>query len=516
MACRSGVESNTTRNKRIVKNTLYMYVRMFVMLVVSLFTARIVFNALGVDDYGTYNVVGSVIVFFSFLNGGLSSATKRYITAEISEGTEQTVRNVFNTCVVAHALIAGIVLLLAETVGLWCINDVLNIPVNRMTAANFVYQFSVLTAVFSIMQSPFSSAIVAFERMDVYAFFTIIEAVCKLGVAYFIIVLPGDRMINYGILLFSVAILIMAAYGFYCYRHFSICKWKKPQDKNLLKQIFSFTSWSLLGQASIVGTNQGVTVLVNYFFNVAVNAAMGVSNSIVNVVSGFVTNFQTAFNPQIIKSYVSQDWQYLQSLILRSSKISSFLILIFLVPMYFEIDKVLLIWLGSYPQYTVEFCRWTLLSLYLDTVTGPLWMTINAQTDIKRYQIATLFTYGANFLLSWLFLLLGNFPPYIVIIIRTTIFAILMFVRLVFTKHFFKGLNIKQWLDVTMFRPALISFFAFVVLAFFVNHVTINSQILHILFVTTISLLCMISGFFFFVFNKSERNFLTNTIKNIC
>jgi O-antigen/teichoic acid export membrane protein len=508
------LESSKTKDKRIVKNTLYMYIRMFVMMLISLFTARIIFNALGVNDYGTFNVVGSIIVFFAFLNNGLSSATKRFITAELESGTTESGRNVFSTCLVAHMIIAGIVFILAETIGVWAVNSLLNIPEGRMTAANVVYQFSVLSSLVGIMQSPYSSAIVAHEKMNIYAYISVFDATCKLLIAFLIQALPGDKLMNYGVLLFIESVIAMMIFRIYCHRHFRICRWKKPDNRPLLKSIFSFTSWSLLGQASIVGTNQGVTLLVNYFYNVAVNASMGISNTIVKIVSGFVVNFQTAFNPQIIKSYVSKDWKYLQSLIQRSSKITSFLILIFLIPLYFEIDRVLLMWLGSSPQFAVEFCRWTLLSLYLDGITGPLWMTVNAQTNIKGYQIATFLTYGSNLLISWLFLLIGGFPPYIVVIIRTVIFGVLMFVRLAYAKRFFKDLDVRQWLDSNLLRPAIIAAVTSVVLFLFVGHVTIDTRILHVIAVTAIALAIIVPGYFFFVFNKSERAFLIESARN--
>lgn len=506
------MEDSQTKSKRIFKNTLYMYARMFVMMVISLFTARVVFNTLGVNDYGTYNVVGSIIVFFSFLNNGLSTATKRYITAEIGKGTVDTGRHVFNTCIVAHLFISLIVFVLAETVGLWGVNYILNIPEDRIFAANVVYQFSVFSTVLGIMQSPFGSAIVAYERMNIFAYFTIFDAVNKLLIIYLIQVLPGDKLIDYGALLFVVSVVGMLIYRIYCYRNFEICKWKRPKDKPLLKQIFSFTSWSLLGQAAVVGTNQGVTVLVNYFFNVAVNAAMGVSSSIIGIINGFVSNFQAAFDPQIVKSYVTKDYAYLENLILRCSKISSFLMMIFLVPVYFEIDKVLYLWLGKYPQYSVEFCRWTLVCIYLEALSAPLWMLVYAQTKIKRYQVVLSSVYGMNFVIGWIFLLTGLFPPYVVIQIRAFIFCILLFIRLYYAKYFFPYLQVKKWMTKVFLEPIAIFAVSFVLIYVLIDILPISNRFLHIITITGASLLIVIPSFFFFVFEREERRFVVKKV----
>jgi O-antigen/teichoic acid export membrane protein len=499
--------SSSEKNRIILKNTLFMYGRMLVMLFISLFTARVVFNTLGVDDYGTYNLVAGIIVFFTFLNNGLGIATKRYITAEIAKGDERSISHVFYICILAHLIIASIILVLAETVGLWGVNYILNIPSGRMYAANWVYQLSVISAVLGIVQSPFGSVIVAYEKMNIYAYFTIFDAVAKLFIIYMVQAVGGDKLIIYAFLVFGVSIANMLLYRIYTYRTFPVCRLnERKRDKPLLKEIFSFMSWSLAGQAAVVGTNQGVSVLVNIYYNVAVNAAMGVSNSITNIINGFITNFQVAFNPQIVKSYVSKDFSYLQNLIVRSSKLSSFLVIIFLVPLMFEAGNVLKIWLGDYPEYSVEFCILTLLAIYFEAVSAPLWMTVYAQKDIKSYQIVISTVYSLNFFVGWLVLFLGA-APYSVITVRVIVFIALAGIRLYFTKKFFTQFDVKRWIEDVLWKGILIFFISSILtggIMFFIEcHIFI-----HIILTTLISLCFTLPMIYFLGLKLNERNFI--------
>ncbi|MCF2738813.1 lipopolysaccharide biosynthesis protein, partial [Bacteroides caecigallinarum] len=440
------MESSKSKNKQILKNTLFMYSRMIVMLIISLFTARIVYNTLGIENYGTYSVVGGIIVFFAFLNNGLSSATKRYVTGEIAIGTEESISHVFNTCIIAHCIVALIVLVLAEVIGVYVVNEVLNIPSYKLYAANYVYQLSVISAVLGIIQSPFGAVILAYEKMNIYAYFTITDVIFKLLVIYLVQTITGDKLIVYALLIFGVSIIDMMMYRIYTFITFPVCRLKKIRiDKPLLKEVFSFTTYSLAGQAAVVGTNQGVSVLVNLYHSVAVNAAMGVSSTITNTVQGFVGNFQAAFNPQIIKSYASKDYAYLETLMVKAAKISSFLIIIFLVPLIFEIGNVLTLWLGDdYPKYTEEFCLLVLFSNYIEALAAPLWMMLYAQSNIKKYQLIVSSIYSLNFFGSWIVLFLGALP-YHVITIRIFIFLILLMIRLYYVGVLFQGFHKLQW-----------------------------------------------------------------------
>lgn len=507
------MDSSKNKNKQILKNTLFMYSRMIVMLIISLFTARIVYNTLGVENYGTYNVVAGIIVFFTFLNNGLSSATKRYVTGEIATGTEESISHVFNTCIIAHCIIALIVLILAEVIGVYVVNEVLNIPSDKLYAANWVYQLSVISAVLGIIQSPFGAVILAYEKMNIYAYFTITDVIFKLLVIYLVQAISGDKLIVYALLIFGVSIIDMLMYRVYTFRTFPVCRLKNIRiDKPLLKDVFSFTTYSLAGQAAVVGTNQGVSVLVNLYHSVAVNAAMGVSSTITNTVQGFVGNFQTAFNPQIIKSYASKDYAYLETLMVRAAKISSFLIIIFLVPLIFEVGNVLTLWLGKdYPEFTEEFCLLVLVSNYVEALAAPLWMMVYAQSNIKKYQFIVSSIYSLNFFVSWIVLFLGVYP-YHVITVRIFVFLILLMIRLYYVGVLFPGFHKWQWL-----RKVVINGFIIIIISVIPTYIAyrfIETQylILGIITTTVVSLLFTLPCIFFIGLDKGEKNMILDLI----
>lgn len=435
----------TSNNKRIAKNTLYMYFRMIVVMIVSLFTTRIVFNALGVDNYGIYNVVGTIIVLFNFINSGLTTATRRYITAEIAQGNEDSQKNVFNLSLCAHGLIGLIILILAETIGLYLVNFTLNIPSERMFAANIVYQLSVLSALWGVFQAPFQAAITAFERMKIYAYLSIFEVILKLVFAYIVYITSGDKLVVYAILVFLQVFISTFLTRLYCVRHFKICRFKKPHNRALLKEMFGYMGWSLIGQFVVVLTSQGVSMLVNVFSSVAANAAIGISNQITGVVTQFTSNFQVAFQPQITKQYVTKEFESLNNLALRSSRFSSYLVLVFMVPIAFQIENFLGLWLGDYPEFATQFCIFTLLSVFIDAMSAPLWMIAMAENHIKKYQIIISIVYSFNFIGAWCVLKLG-FPPYSVIIVRCFVYFVAFFTRLFLIRERIPHFSISKWI----------------------------------------------------------------------
>jgi len=500
------------RNKKILKNTIYMYFRMILFLIISLFTARLIYHALGVDNFGIYNLVGGIIVFFTFLNGALATATKRYITTEIGSGNTESTKHVFSICIQAHLLIAFIIFLLAETVGLGIVNYVLNIPSNRIFASNWVYQLSVLTAILGIFQSPFSSVILAYEKLSIYAFFSIFDVITKLIVVYLVLNLNGDKLIVYAILIFISGLINLIIYYGYSITKFEICRFKLKNDKKLFKEIFSFTSWSLLGQAAVVATNQGSTMLVNLFFSVSANAAMGISNSIVNAVNGFVSNFQVSFNPQITKSYARKDFEYLQTLIVRASKISSFLLLIFAVPIIIETSNILTLWLGKYPEYTVDFCRYSFADLYFEALSAPLWMLMYSDYRIKRYQIIISVIYSMNFGLSFIFLYYGFNPP-VVMIIRAVVDIFLLFIRLKFATNLLTNLKYNKWMKSVLMNGILIFLIAFTLSSILYNILGSTDIIINLIVVSTFSVIWTCSLIYFLGFDKEEKVYVKKIIK---
>lgn len=500
-----------SNNKRIAKNTIYMYLRMMVMLVVSLFTAGIVFNTLGIDDYGIYNIVGSIVVFFTFLNNGLTQATRRFITAELATGTPESQRNVFNMSLVSHAIIACVVFVLAETIGLWGVNYFLNIPEERMFAANIAFQVSVLTTLFNVMQAPYTAAITANEKMNVYAYFSIFEIVLKLMLIAAVVYIDYDKLIVYSIMICIVSIINIMLYRVYCRLKFQMCKLTRPHGRQLLKEMFGFTGWSLMGQGVVVLNNQGVTVLINMFFSVAANAAMGVSNQITNIVNQFVSNFQIAFNPQITKLYVKQEYNELINLVLRSSRFSSYLIMVFMIPICFQIDNFLSLWLGDYPQYTVEFCIFTLMAIFIDCLAAPLWMVLGSDKDIKTYQIVVSTLYSFNFIGSWIALYCGM-PPYSVILVRICVFAITLVARLILTKGKVSVFSIGRWVKDVLLRSLIIVSIPAVVMVF-VNKIEYRNSIIELIANSCIAFLLTVMTIYTLGLTKNERAFFVEKIK---
>ncbi len=503
----------TANNIRIAKNTMYMYLRMFVILLVSLYTTRIVFNTLGVQDYGIYNVVGGIIVFFTFINSSLTGATQRYITAELAEGDVDSQREVFSTAIVSHLLIGLAIVLLGETIGLWFLNSVMNIPPERMGAANVVYQLSIFSTFLSVLQAPFNATIIAHEKMSVYAYFSIFDVLFKLAVAFLIRAISGDKLIIYALLIFVIGVLNVIIYRIYCYRSFQMCRFRRPKNRSTFKGLFSYTGWALFGTATYVGTNQGVTMLVNYYNGVVVNAAMGVSNQIVSVVSQFVSNFQAAFRPQITKYYVTKDSFELSKLTIRASRLSAYLILVLLVPICFEIKDFLGIWLGNYPRYAVEFCLLTLFCIYLESICNPLITLITSDKDIRKYQVTVSLIYSTNLIFCWIALSRG-YVPYLVIAVRLAIDVALIAARLVLMRNKWYDFPIAQWLEKVIVKPLLVMTIP-VALSFLVQQIPVGSVWLRLFLFSGLSFACCALSVYFLLLEKGEKAFLLEQLSRL-
>ena len=496
----------TANNIRIAKNTMYMYLRMFVVLLVSLYTTRIVFNVLGVQDYGIYNVVGGIIVFFSFINNSLTGATQRYITAELAEGDRDSQREVFSTAMVSHLLIGLVIVLLGETIGLWFLNSVMNIPEGRMFAANVVYQLSIFSTFLSVLQAPFNATIIAHEKMSVYAYFSIFDVLFKLSVAFLIRAVGGDKLIVYAILIFVTGILNILIFRIYCYRTFSMCRFRMPSNRKTFKGLFSYTGWALFGTAAYVGTNQGVTMLINYFNGVIVNAAMGVSNQIVSVVSQFVSNFQAAFRPQIVKYYVTRDSFELSKLTIRASRLSAYMILVLLVPICFEIKDFLGIWLGDYPQYAVEFCLLTLFCIYFESICNPLITLITSDRDIRKYQITVSLIYSTNLIFCWIALSM-NAIPYVVIAVRLVIDLALILSRLLLMRNKWYGFPIMEWIKKAVVKPLLVMVIP-AGFSFLVQMIPVDSVWIRLLLFSGLSFAASVLSVYLLLLEEGEKVFL--------
>lgn len=378
--------ATSSDNKRIAKNTVVLYIRMFFTMAVSLFTSRVILQTLGVTDYGIYNVVGGVVTMFSFLNGAMASATQRYLNVDIATGNAEHLKTSFRTAMQIHILIALVILVLAETVGLWFVLNKLIIPENRMYAAMWVYQLSVVASMVSIVSLPYNAAIIAHERMGAFAYISIMDVVLKLVIVYMLVISPFDKLITYSALYLCVNLLDRFIYNLYCKKHFAEINFSFKLDKPLFKEMSSFAGWSLWGNLAGVLFTQGLNMLLNIFFGPTVNAARGIAVQVQNVIQGFVANVQTAVNPQITKSYAQNNLQRMHKLMFASSKFCFYLLFLMVLPLSFEAFFVLKIWLGIVPDHTVWFLRLIMFVMLTETLANPYIIANQATGKVKVYQ----------------------------------------------------------------------------------------------------------------------------------
>ena len=375
-------------NKRVAKNTLFLYFRMILIMLVTLYTSRVVLAELGIKDYGIYNVVGGIVMMFSFLNNCMSSATQRFMTFELGRGNMDRLKKVFATSLNIHITISVIIAILAETIGLWFVNNKLVIAPDRMVAANWVYQFSILTFCVNIIQVPYNAVLIAHEKMSVYAYISILEAFLKLGIVYLLVIAPADKLIVYGILVFAVQLIICGIYQVYCRRNYVESKFKLFWDKNLYRQMSGFAGWNLFGSVAWLLRDQGLNIVLNLFFGTAINAARGVASQVSSAVMGFISNFQVALNPQITKNYATGNIPEMEKLSYLGIKFSFLLLFTMAFPLCLNIDYVLHLWLVEVPNYTALF----IILIMIDSLAGnlfgvPLMTSLSATGKIRNYQI---------------------------------------------------------------------------------------------------------------------------------
>ena len=443
---------NTTseNNKRIAKNTLLLYFRMMLTMIVSLYTSRVVLNALGVEDFGIYNVVGGVVAMFNVLSGSLSAAISRFITYELGKENKEKLKTIFSSAVTIQLALGLIITLIAETIGLWFLNVEMNIPESRMVAANWVYQFSIITFIINLISVPYNAAIIAHEKMSAFAYISILEVIGKLLIAYLIVISPIDKLTFYAILMCVIALIIRFVYGLYCKQHFEECTYKFIIDKNLLKEMFGFAGWNFLGAGSWQLMTQGVNILLNIYFGVAINAARGIATQIDNALILLVNNFTTAVNPQITKSYASKNYDYMYSLIFKSAKFSYFLLLIFAIPIICETNMVLKLWLDNVPSNTISFVRLALVTSMIHILSNSMVTAMLATGNIKKYQIIV---GGLGMLvlpLAWFSFYIG-FPAEMAYITTIIIFLFQLICRLYLLNEMI-GMDIKRFIKEVLFK----------------------------------------------------------------
>ncbi len=373
-------------NKRVAKNTILLYIRMLLTMGVTLFTSRVLLQTLGVEDYGVYSIVGSIIIMFTFINGGIISATQRYLTFELGKGNISRLKNVFSTSLQIHALISLAVVILGETVGLWFLYNKLVIPADRMVAAFWVYQCSIVACIVNIMSVPYNADIIAHEKMSAFAYISILEVSLKLLIVYILYIVPYDKLITYSILILGVQLIIRFIYAHYCNKHFEETHYYHQIDKSLFKEMLGFAGWSFWGSLANILYTQGLNMMLNIFFGPIINAARGIAVQVQVAVQQFSNNFQVAQNPQITKNYASGNLVQMHNLIFRSSRFSFFLLLMITLPILLETEYILTLWLKTVPENTVIFTRWMLGISLIYTIVNPCVIANQATGKVKLYQ----------------------------------------------------------------------------------------------------------------------------------
>ena len=499
--------SNTAR---IAKNTLMLYFRQIVIMLVSLYTVRVVLNTLGTEDYGIYNIVGGVVVMFSFLNGAMTSATQRFLNFAMGQNDIEQVRDVYSVSLIIHILIALTVIILAETVGLWFFYTWLKMPLDRRDIALIVYQFSIAVTIINIVLIPYRATIIAYEKMSFFALISIVEALLKLVVAFLLSIILLDKLMVYAFLIFSVSVITFFIHKIYCNKMFKTAHFKYCNDKKLFKQLADFSGWSIFGQVAVVCSSHGINVLINIFYGVTVNAALGIATQVNTTVFTFVTNFQTAFRPQIIKSFAAKNYDYFKQLIFQTSKISFYLLFFFELPLFINADFVLQLWLKNVPEYSVIFTRLMLLNSLESALAGPLIGSIQATGDIKKYQLIGSCFVFANLPLSLLLLWL-KFKLVWVLYIKIGISLLLLIWRIIY-------LSIKVNLPIIdyihkVILPVLIiaggsTFITVSTYGLFINW----TRLIFSCIISTVSICCLV---YFIGLNKREKILLKNWVKSI-
>lgn len=408
-------------NKRIVKNTLFLYLRMLMTMCISFFTTRVILDKLGVSDYGIYNVVGGFISMFTLLNSILQTGTRRFLALNLGKKDAGLLKDTFSTAFVIHCLIAFIVLFLAETFGLWFLNTNLNFEQNRIEAANWVYQFSIIVVCLNITQTPYVAAVTAHEKFGIYAYLSIFDAFAKLLVVYLLSIISGDKLIIYSALLLGVNIISICFYRIYCIRHYSECVFSLRINRPLFREMMEFSGWSSIGNLSTVLNGQGVNMLLNMFFNTTVNASRGLANTVIYTIRQFVDGFITASVPQLVKYYGAGDTQKFQNLIFNISQYSLFLLSIFVVPVTLEVDYVLQLWLKEVPQYTAIFIKISMITSLISYSNRMVDQGVVAMGKMKQLALWTSPIYLLNFPLVYVVLKLGYSPvsAYVIVMLPT-------------------------------------------------------------------------------------------------
>lgn len=497
-------------NKRIAKNTLLLYIRMLYMIAINLYTSRVILQALGIEDYGIYNVVGGVIVMFSFLMSSLGGASSRFITFEFGNNNLNKLKSTVGNILFIHIAFAGIIFILGESIGLWFVNTQLNIPETRIEAANWIYQFTILTAICSIVSIPYNAMIIAHERMGAFAYITLFDAISKLLIAYLIIHIKADRLIIYGLCLLLVQILDRIIYGSYCIKHFEEATSNIKFNKSQALEIFQFMGWKIGADLAYVGYTQGLNILLNIFYGTAVNAARGIAVQVQNVVRNFCINFQMAIEPQLIKSYAQKDYKRMHNLLLISSKFSFYLLLLLSLPILFNTNIILNWWLSEVPKHTIRFVQLVLLLNMILALATPIVRSAEATGNLKQFEIAEMSCTLTILPIAYIGAKFYHFSPEILLFIPIFIETITQIIRIKVVSPLIK-LRAKEYLHHVVYPIIKVSIIS-PILPIIIQTFIPNNNLQSFIYVSASCIISTLLAVIYIGCYKSEREVLIKTI----
>ena len=505
------MSKNSEANKRIAKNTMLLYIRMGVMMIISFFTARITLEALGVVDYGINNVVGGLVSMFSLISNSLSSSVSRFMTFGLGKGDKKELNTIFSTSVNIHIILAIVVVVAIETIGIWFLNNKMVIPADRLYAAHWVLQCSTLMFAIGLLSVPYNAAIIAHERMGVYAYFTLFDAFARLAIIFAIKYYGGDKLILLAIISLIPPLIKQLYYWHYSKKNFEECTYHTGWDKKVFKEMFGFAGWNFIGCTAGLTKDQGVNIAINMFTGPAINAARGIAMQINGIIGQFIGNFMVAINPQITKDYAAGNLKRMHTLIFKSTKFSFFLFLFLSVPLLLEIKTILYIWLGQVPAHSVLFTRLVIILSLAEIISNALITAQNATGKIKNYQIIVGGILLLNFPISYIMLRMGYFPE-ITVIIAIVISQVCLAARLSFLRYSVK-LPVADFLKNVYCNVIIVSITAVIIP--FICHIAIENEFTRLVAVGVVSVISSGLTIYFIGCNKEERVLSKRYIRNI-
>ncbi len=490
-------------NKRIFKNTIMLYIRMFLIMFVSLYTVRIVLSCLGVVDYGIYNVIGGIVVMFSFLSNTMSSAAQRYFSFEIGKGDFMQVNNIYSVMIQLYSVCAFLIILASESLGLWYLNNKMIIPVERVYAAKVVFHLSIVSFVLSIISTPFQALIIAQEKMNIYSYIGVIEVILKLALSFLLYYTPWDKLITYSVLMALSTLCVSTAYIYFSKRSLPQLKYKYSKDYSLIKEIASYSGWTIFGGLAAVVRSQGLNLLLNAFFPPVINAARSIAFQVNNAINQFSSNFYTAARPQVIKYYAQKEYEQCFNLVFRSSRLSYYLILIFAIPLIRYTDLALASWLKDVPEYSVLFTQLVIVTALIDSMSHPLMTLAQSTGKIKWYQIIVGGLLICTLPISWCLLKCGSGPE-VTMVVSIILSAFALLGRLLILRKI-ANLSVTRFTKEVLLKLMMVTAVTIAIIWLIGDKIVFGSGIVNCIITYVLSILICICIVLLLGINRNER-----------